>query len=181
MLTKTSIRSKMLSALKNQKEEDRNRKSRVIQAKLLRNKVFKKAKIVMFYVAFGGEVNTEEMIKKAKKIGKLICVPVSRKNRETMQPAIFEDHSKLKKGPYGVLEPVSEDLIRPEDLDLVVVPGLAFDKDGNRLGRGKGCYDRFLSKLPRNTPSIGLAFDFQILPLIPTTKYDVNVKQVIFS
>ncbi|MDD5252780.1 MAG: 5-formyltetrahydrofolate cyclo-ligase [Candidatus Omnitrophota bacterium] len=181
MLTKAQIRSKILLALKTQKEEDRNRKSRVIQGKLLRNKVFKKAKIVMFYVAFGGEVNTEEMIKEAKKIGKLICVPVCRKDRETMQPAILEDHSKLKKGPYGVLEPVSEALVKPEDLDLIVVPGLAFDKKGNRLGRGKGCYDRFLSILSNNTPSIGLAFDFQILPLIPTTAYDISVKQVIFS
>ena len=108
MLTKANIRSKILLKLKTQKEEDRSRKSKLITDKLLRNKVFKKAKIVMFYVAFGGEVNTEEMIREAKKIGKFICVPVCRKDRKTMQPAIFEDHSKLKKGPYGVLEPVSE-------------------------------------------------------------------------
>ena len=108
-------------------------------------------------------------------------MPVCRKDKEIMQPAILEDHSKLKKGPYGVLEPVSKALVKPEDLDLIIVPGLAFDKKGNRLGRGKGCYDRFLSTLSDKTPSIGLAFDFQILPLIPTTNYDVNVKQVIFS
>jgi 5-formyltetrahydrofolate cyclo-ligase len=181
MLTKAQIRSKILLRLKTQKEEDRSRKSKLITGKLLRNKVFKKAKIVMFYIAFGGEVNTEEMIREAKKIGKLICVPVCRKDKEIMQPAILEDHSKLKKGPYGVLEPVSKALVKPEDLDLIIVPGLAFDKKGNRLGRGKGCYDRFLSTLSDKTPSIGLAFDFQILPLIPTTNYDVNVKQVIFS
>ena len=136
MLTKAQIRSKILLALKTQKEEDRNRKSKVIQDKLLRNKVFKKAKIVMFYIAFGGEVNTEEMIREAKKIGKRICVPVCRKDKETMQPAILKDHAKLKKGPYGVLEPVAETLVNPEDLDLIIVPGLAFDIRGNRLGRG---------------------------------------------
>jgi len=180
-LTKAQIRSKILLRLKRQKEAERNRKSRLIKARLLRNKVFKQAKIVMFYIAFGGEVNTEEMIREAKKIGKLICVPICRKNKETMQPAIFEEHAKLKKGPYGVLEPVSEALVKPEDLDLIIVPGLAFDKKGNRLGRGKGCYDRFLSKLSENTPSIGLAFDFQILPLIPTTSYDISVDKIIFS
>ena len=58
----------------------------------------------MFYIAFGGEVNTEEMIREAKKTGKLICVPVCRKDKETMQPAILQDHVQLKKGPYGVLE-----------------------------------------------------------------------------
>ena len=181
MLTKAQIRSKILLRLKTQKEEDRNRKSKLIRDKLLRNKVFKKAKIVMFYIAFGGEVNTEEMIREAKKIGKLICVPVCRKDKETMQPAILEDHAKLKKGPYGVLEPVSETLVNPEDLDLIIVPGLAFDKKGNRLGRGKGCYDRFLSTLSDKMPSIGLAFDFQILPSVPTTNFDVSMKKVIFS
>ena len=71
-LTKAQIRSKILLKLKTQKEEDRSRKSKLIGSKLLRNKVFRKAKIVMFYIAFGGEVNTEEMIREAKKIGKLI-------------------------------------------------------------------------------------------------------------
>ncbi len=181
MLTKAQIRSKILLKLKTQKEEDRNRKSKLIQDKLLRNKVFRKAKIVMFYIAFGGEVNTEEMIKEAKKIGKLICVPICRKDKETMQPAILEDHAKLKVGPYGVWEPVAETLVQPADLDLIITPGLAFDKKGNRLGRGKGYYDRFLSKLSNRAPSIGLAFDFQILPLVPTTCYDVSVKKIIFS
>jgi len=180
-LTKAQIRSKILLKLKTQKEEDRSRKSKIIQNKLLRNKVFRKAKIVMFYIAFGGEVNTEEMIREAKKIGKLICVPICRKDKETMQPAIFEDSAKLKRGPYGVLEPVAEALVEPKDVDLIIVPGLAFDKKCNRLGRGKGYYDRFLSKLSDKTPSIGLAFDFQILPLIPTTVRDVSVKKIIFS
>jgi len=180
-LTKAQIRSKILLKLKTQKEEDRNRKSKLIQDKLLRNKVFRKAKIVMFYIAFGGEVNTEEMIKEAKKIGKLICVPICRKDKETMQPAILEDHAKLKVGPYGVWEPVAETLVKPEDIDLIITPGLAFDKKGNRLGRGKGYYDRFLSKLSNRAPSIGLAFDFQILPLIPTTSHDVSVNKIIFS
>jgi len=181
MLTKAQIRSKILKRLKTQKEEDRNRKSKLIQDKLLRNKVFKKAKTVMFYIAFGGEVNTEEMIREAIKLGKLICVPIFRKDKEIMQPAMFVDHTKLKKGPYGVWEPVSETLVDPEDLDLIVVPGLAFDKKGNRLGRGKGCYDRFLAALSDSTPSIGLAFDFQVLPLIPTTSNDVSIKKIVFS
>lgn len=180
-LTKSRIRSKILLRLKNQKEEDRSRKSKLITRKLLRNKVFKQAKIVMFYIAFGGEVNTEEMIREAKETGKIVCVPVCRKDRETMQPAILDDHAKLIKGPYGVLEPATQNQVEPKDLDLVIVPGLAFDKKGNRLGRGKGCYDRFLSTLSAKTVALGLAFDFQVLPVIPTACHDVGVKQVIFS
>ena len=90
-------------------------------------------------------------------------------------------HAHLKKGPYGVAEPVISRFIRPEDLDLVITPGVAFDKKGNRLGRGKGYYDRFLSKLPKDTPSIGLAFRLQILPAVPTTFHDVSVKKVLFA
>ena len=181
MLTKAQIRSKILLRLKTQQEEDRNRKSKFIKNKLLRNKVFRKAKIVMFYIAFGGEVNTEDMIREAQKIGKVICVPMCKKDKEIMQPAILENHAKLKLGPYGVCEPATEKLVKPEHLDLVIVPGLAFDKLGNRLGRGKGYYDRFLGSLSDKTHSIGLAFDFQILPLVPTTKHDVSIKQLIFS
>jgi 5-formyltetrahydrofolate cyclo-ligase len=61
------------------------------------------------------------------------------------------------------------------------VPGLAFDKKGNRLGRGKGCYDRFLKRLPKKIPTIGLAFDFQILPKIPAKTHDISVNKVIFA
>ncbi len=180
-MTKRQIRSKILFKLKTQKEEDRYRKSRVILEKLLRQKEFIKAKIVMFYIAFDGEVNTQEMIKEAKKLGKIVTVPVCKKNRVTLRPCILDDNVGLKKGPYGVCEPQVKRLIRLKDLDLVIVPAVAFDKKGNRLGRGKGCYDRFLKRIPKDTPSIGLAFDFQILPSLPAKQHDVSVNKVIFA
>lgn len=180
-LTKTQIRSKIISRLKTQKEDTRDRKSREILEQLLRQKEFIKAKIVMFYIAFDGEVNTEEMIKEAKKLGKTVTVPVCKRNRITLRPCILDDNAGLKKGPYGVCEPSTKRFIRSKDLDLVIVPGVAFDRKGNRLGRGKGCYDLFLKKLPKDTPAIGLAFDFQILPTIPAKMHDVSVNKVIFA
>ena len=180
-LTKEKIRSKILLKLKNQKEEDRDKKSRIIKRKLFATQVFKKAKIVMFYIAFRGEVNTEEMIKEAKKSGKIVTVPLCVKNRIAIKPCMLDGHGKLRKGPYGVLEPAVKSCILLENLDLVIVPGVAFDKKGNRLGRGKGFYDRFLEKLSGDTPSIGLAFDFQILPKLPASAHDVSVKKVLFA
>lgn len=180
-LTKEQIRSKIFLKLNLQKEENRERKSRIIKEKLLRQKEFKKAKRVMFYIAFRGEVDTQEMIKEAKKLGKIVSVPICKKNRISIRPCILDDHARLKKGPYGVPEPVVQRFMCLEDLDLVVVPGVAFDKKGNRLGRGKGCYDRFLKKLPTQIPSIGLAFDFQILPFIPARTHDVKVNKVLFA
>jgi len=180
-LTKQRIRSKILLKLKRQKEEDRSRKSKLIKIKLLKNAVFKKAKKVMFYIALKDEVDTKEMIKEAKKLGKIIAVPVCVKNRVSLRPAILDSHAHLKNGPYGVSEPVLSRFIRPEDLDLIITPGLAFDKKGRRLGRGKGYYDRFLNRIPKDTPSIGLAFSLQILPRVPTSAHDVNVKKVLFA
>lgn len=178
-LTKQEIRSKILLRLKTQKEEDRERKSRAVKNKLFRSKVFKKAKIIMFYISFDGEVNTEEMIKEAQKLGKIIAVPFCKGNSRAIYPCLLHRKAKLRKGLYGVCEPAVKRRIDLRDIDLVIVPGIAFDKEGRRLGRGKGCYDWFLKKIPKDTPSIGLAFGFQILPYIPAFKSDCNVSKVL--
>jgi 5-formyltetrahydrofolate cyclo-ligase len=178
-LTKRLLRSKILLRLKRQKEEDRSYKSNKVKHKLLRTHEFKKAKIVMFYIALSGEVNTEEMIKIAKRLGKIVAVPVCRRIGISIKPCILDGHGELRKGPYGVVEPAVERPVRIRDLDLIIVPGLAFDKKGDRLGRGKGYYDRFLSRIPKDTPVVGLAFDFQILPSVPTVAHDVSVTRVI--
>jgi 5-formyltetrahydrofolate cyclo-ligase len=181
MLTKKQIRSKILLRLRTQKEENRSRKSKLIRNKLFRTQVFKKAKTIMFYIAFKGEVDTVGMIEKARRLGKKVTVPVCKKNRVSITPCILDHSASLKKGPYGVCEPVKRTHISLNSLDLVIVPGLAFDAKGNRIGRGKGCYDRFLSKLQKGTPSIGLAFDFQLYPALPSQTHDIRVDKVIFA
>lgn len=180
-LTKGQIRSKILLRLKTQKEDARRRKSRVIKERLFNTRIFKKAKRVMFYISFDGEVKTEEMIKEARNSGKIIAVPACRKNRKVIMPCIWQQDARLKKGPYGIWEPAVKKTVPIKNLDLVVVPGVAFDKRGNRLGRGKGYYDRFLKKLSGSIPRIGLGFDFQILPSVPATRHDVTVDRVIFA
>lgn len=179
-LTKKQIRSKIIFKLKTQKERERKLKSRLIKDKLFETPVFKKAKTVMFYIAFNGEVDTKEMIKEAQKLGKIIVVPVCGKNR-VIKACFLGDQTKLARGPYGICEPATKESIDLKNLDLVIVPGVAFDKQGNRLGRGKGYYDRFLEKLPEETASVGLAFDFQILPSVPATTHDLAVGKVIFA
>ena len=179
-LTKKQIRSKILLKLKTQKEEERENKSKIIKKKLFGRQVFQKAKRVMFYISFDGEVNTKDMIKEALKLGKIVAVPVCVKGR-VIKACLLPKRAKLIKAPYGVCEPAIKRFIDLGDLDLVIVPGVAFDKKGNRLGRGKGCYDYFLRKVPKRIPSIGLAFDFQILPSIPASSDDVSVDKVVFA
>ncbi|MFH1457681.1 MAG: 5-formyltetrahydrofolate cyclo-ligase [Candidatus Omnitrophota bacterium] len=181
MLTKRQIRSRIICRLKTQKEADRDRKSKIIRNKLLRTQIFRKAKIVMFYIAFGDEVETQDMIKAAIKLGKIVTVPVCIHRKVALRPGILDESIKLQRGPYGVCEPSTKRFIPLKDLDIVIVPGLAFDKKGNRLGRGKGYYDRFLKMLPKKIPTIGLAFDFQILPKVPAKTHDINVNRIIFA
>ena len=109
-MTKKQIRSKILLRLKTQKEEDRDRKSKIIKEKLFRTLVFKKAKMVMFYISFGGEVNTKEMIKEARRLGKIVAVPVCRKKR-IIRPCIFPEKAKLETGLYGIYEPAIKNLL----------------------------------------------------------------------
>lgn len=179
-LTKRCIRSKILLKLRTQEKGEKDRKSKTIKERLFRTKVFKKAKIVMFYIAFDGEVNTTDMIEEAQKLGKIIVVPLCKKYR-IIKACLFGVKDRLVKGPYGILEPMLENCVDLKHLDLVIVPGVAFEKKGLRLGRGKGYYDRFLKKLSNKTTSIGLAFDFQILPSLPATTHDVSVNKIIFA
>lgn len=166
--------------LRQAKEEELTQKSRAVKKALFKSEFFKKAKTVMFYMSVGGEVDTSEMIRDAQKLGKKVVVPVCCGNR-AMKPCVLHDEAALLKGPYGICEPVLKTPVRLKELGLVIVPGVAFDKHGKRLGRGKGYYDCFLKKLPRDTMSIGLAYDFQVLPSIPTTERDIDVHKVIFA
>lgn len=177
-LTKTIIRNRILKRLQLQKEDVRKKLSEIIRRKLFRTSFFKQSKIIMFYISFGGEVDTQKMIKEAQNLGKTVVVPVCAKNR-IIKACVLEDNAKLQKGPYGILEPVARKRIPLKNLDAVIVPGLAFDKKGMRLGRGKGYYDRFLNTLPERVMSIGLAFRFQILPSVPSLSHDMGVNRII--
>jgi len=180
-LTKQILRSKICLRLNVQKEEERERRSRAIEKKLFQTQVFKKAKIILFYIAFDGEVKTQRMIKEAQRLKKTIAVPVCDADKLKITPCLLKTKGRLQRGPYGISEPAIKKPIALKNLDLVIVPAVAFDKKNNRLGRGRGYYDRLLKRLPDDTPSIGLAFDFQILPSIPANRTDIQVKRVIFA
>lgn len=182
---KQSLRQMFLKKLKRQKEEKRRQKSSLIKRKLFSSQEFKKAKTILFYASFDGEVDTKKMLRQALRLGKRVALPVILENKKKLIPSlVFDLEKELGAGPYGILQPKS-DYLRPVDLsdiNLVIVPGVAFDREGRRLGRGKGYYDCFLKTLPLNIPTIGLAFDFQITESLPfNPSYDVAVKKVIAS
>jgi 5-formyltetrahydrofolate cyclo-ligase len=109
---------------------------------------------------------------------------IRRETRDIVPSLLVDYDAELTCGPFGIRHP-KEEYIRPvglNDIDLVIVPGLAFDKAGNRLGRGHGYYDRFLGRLPKDVPTVGLAFAFQILEDFPPLEpHDLSVTTVLFA
>lgn len=180
---KSSLRTAILNLLRDQKEEDRLNRSFIIYDKLCRVPEYKKSTVLLFYASFDGEVDTFEMMKQAKENGKKISLPRVIKETNTFVPYMVESlESDLEDGPYGIKQPKGKghNRLKPEDIDLVIVPGVAFDKSGHRLGRGGGYYDRYLKSLPSHTPTIGLAFDFQIVDYIPAIgTHDIQVSRLI--
>ncbi len=182
---KRKLRQDLLKKLRTHKEDERTKKSSRIAQKLFLLKEFVQAKTVLFYLSFDGEVDTVRMIKKSIEQGKRVAVPAIRKDSRELIPSELRDvDTELTRGPYGTRHPKDE-YIRPlplEELDLVVVPGVAFDEAGNRLGRGMGYYDRFLSRLPKDIPTIGLAFDFQVVRDFPPLEpHDFSVAKVLHA
>ncbi len=179
--TQKTLRERLLKQLRNQKEEDRIKKSRSIEAKLFAIPEFQRSRTILFYASFDGEVETFAMMQRAQTLGKTIALPTILKNQKTLTPVAAEDLQALAEGPYGILQPPpTARPLAPQSLDLVIVPAVAFDKSNNRLGRGAGYYDRFLSGLPSEIPTIGLAFDFQIVECLPQlASHDHPVSRVI--
>ena len=168
----------MLSA---QNAQDRDRRSLIIQEKLFRHPDFQKAGTVCFFVSLPMEVDTHPMIERALALGKKVLVPlVDLENKELKLKEVREFRRDLEPGTLGILEPAaSAREAGVNEAGCFIVPAVAFDKKGYRLGRGGGFYDRLLSKLPDGTRTLGLAFSFQVLPSIPLEDHDRAVNSVL--
>ena len=155
-------------------------KSEEIKTKLFRMSKYLKARSVLFYTPHQSEVNTEAMIRKALTEGKKVVLPRTDGEQRSIELACIRDYDKdLEPGNYQVLEPRSGTCtpVKPEELDLVILPGIAFDEKGNRLGYGKGYYDKFLKNV--KAPCVALAYELQIVPQIPRDSQDVPVQVIV--
>ena len=134
----------------------------------------------MFYASMNEEVDTSLMIDGALEMGKRVALPLCTSQKGIIPKEITDRHTDLEKGTYGIYEPrKSQKDAHLSEIDLVVIPGVAFDRGNGRLGRGKGYYDRFLKGLPPGRFCIGLAFDFQIVEDLPKDSHDIPVSMVI--
>ena len=179
-MSKNEIRNHIRQQRRNQSPSIIQRKSKAIWVSLSSIQEFNRADTIAFYVSIAREreVDTTTMIEESLSLGKRICIPKVVKNN-ALRFIEIRSMKDLNKGSFGILEPAGGSRILPQAIDLVIVPGVAFDKSGNRLGFGKGYYDKFLSKLEDGTPIIALAFDFQIVDGISSSKNDVKVHKII--
>ncbi len=131
---------------------------------------------VFSYMAYGREINLRELHEELWAQGRLLAVPRTMGLPQgEMESVYLHADSPLVKSPLGVWEPSAETAkpCLPQDLAAVVLPGVAFDEQGGRLGHGGGHYDRFLAQLPAETILIGVAYEWQVLPSVPLAEWDV--------
>lgn len=177
-IDKKILREKYLLIRNNIK--NKRAKSEIIMNKIIETDDFKNAKIIALYKSLKTEVYTNELIGYSIKKGKTVVLPkVENNNMKFYKINSMQD--KLIKSRFGVEEPITDEnnFINKEQIDLVIVPGVCFDKEKNRLGFGKGYYDKFLKNTKLNT--IAICFDEQILDteIIPITTFDVKMKKII--
>ena len=169
----------MISALS---ESDIAKKVRAIENRLFEFANFLEAKIALLYVNGESEVPTENIIKRAYSYNKIVVLPAfDAKNYEMKLMKVDKFAQELKPGPRGVLEP-DPDLCKnvPIDrIDIAIIPGMAFDEKGGRIGSGKGYYDRLIPKLAITTRKVALTFEEQIIPQIPMESHDKHVDIII--
>lgn len=173
--TKNELRKIVRQRKKEVSPEEKKLRSAKIWEQLEKTPQFTNAKTVLLYWSMDDEVHTQDAVQKHAK-EKTVLLPVV--DGDNLRLKQFRGIENLRAGEqFGIGEPTGEDFTDYGKIDLIVVPGVAFDKRCNRMGRGRGYYDKLLSTT--DTVKIGVAFDFQIFDVIPTEEFDVKMDMVI--
>ena len=172
-MEKKELRAQIKALKKLHTKEQLQEQSERILAKLEQHPDFIKAEKVMLYNALPDEVQTLNFLEKWRLRKKIILPTVV---GDDIVPVEYAKETTFAVGDFNILEPQNEPYIG--DFDLIVVPGVAFDRQGNRLGRGKGYYDRFLCQ-HLNVKRIGICFDFQLVSEVPAEPFDIRMDEVI--
>ena len=179
---KEQIRKEIANALNGFTEKQRAEKTRAIESKLFEFANFLEARIVLLYIDGENEVRTKNIIKRAYAFQKIVVLPAFDSGRFKVTTLKVDHPDKdLLPGPRGVAQP-NPARCKPvplQKIDIAIIPGVAFDEKGARIGSGHGYYDRFIPDLPGTTRKVALAFEEQIIPLVPTESHDKHVDIII--
>lgn len=142
------------------------------------SELYRQAKTIYGYLPYNQEVRTVPMLQQALKDGKKVAVP--KVYGEEMKFIYMDDLSKVEKGYAGIPEPIADEPVANDKTALVLMPGLAFDKEGHRIGYGGGFYDKFLASEPEH-PTLALCYDFQMQQHLETEEFDIPVDCVLWA
>lgn len=140
--------------------------------------MYQQAKTIYGYLPYNQEVRTTPMLERALAEGKKVAVP--KVYGDEMRFIYLTDMTQVEKGYAGIPEPVADEPVADDPHALVLMPGLAFDPEGHRIGYGGGFYDKFLAAEPEH-PTLALCYDFQMLPKLETEEFDIPVDCVLWA
>jgi len=179
---KQYIRRSIRAVRRGLSEEERLAHSRRVWERVAALPCYQDARVVLGYMAFDHEVLTDGLMQQTMTSGKQLVLPMVLGDRQDMALYAIEDLGcDVAPGYRGILEPQPQRTraVAPETLELALIPGVAFDLRGGRLGFGTGFYDRLLSRLPQGIPTVGLAFDFQVIPRLPFQPHDMSLEAIV--
>ncbi len=142
------------------------------------SELYRQARTIYGYMPYNQEVRTVPMLERALREGKRVAIPKC--YGDEMRFIYIDDLTKVEKGYANIPEPIADEPIADDETALVLMPGLAFDPQGHRIGYGGGFYDRFLAKEP-NHPTLALCYDFQMLEQLETEEFDIPVDAVLWA
>ena len=145
---------------------------------LRQSSVYQQADTIYFYLPYNQEVRTVPMLEQALRDGKQVAVP--KVYGDDMKFLYLKDLTRIGKGYAGIPEPIDDEPVAQDETALVLMPGLAFDPQGHRIGYGGGFYDKFLAREPHH-PTVALCYEFQMLPRLETEAFDIPVDQVFWA
>lgn len=178
---KNELRKKLKKIRDDIPSDKRKIEEKIIAETLLNSEIYKNSKSIFIYNSFRSEVDTSYIIEEALDFGKIVALPITNPIDHSMEAYEINKDGVFIQDAYGIQSPDTKTskIINPKEIDLAIVPLLAFDNFGNRLGYGGGYYDRYLPRLREDAICVGLAFSNQFIEEIPIEKYDKKLDYVI--
>lgn len=177
-MDKKELRRQIQARKRAMTEADIVRRSEALGKLFFQLDLYQKARTIYGYLPYNQEVRTVPILEQALRDGKKVAVP--KVYGDTMRFLYVTDLEAVSKGYCGIPEPIDDEPVAQDKTALVLMPGLAFDSQGHRMGYGGGFYDKFLAEEPDH-PTVALCYDFQMLPQLETESHDIPVDRVLWA
>ena len=177
-MNKQELRKAIRTRKRAMTEEEIERRSRSLCQKFLESDAYRACRTLYGYLPYNQEVRTVPILAQALADGKQVAVP--KVYGDDMKFIVLTDLTQVSKGYAGIPEPIADEPVAEDETALVLMPGLAFDPQGHRIGYGGGFYDKFLSREP-NHPTLALCYEFQMVEHLETEEFDIPVDTVIWA